>query len=121
MLPAEGGRIVVGAVLESKGGKRSIELTGSHEERLYRIPEASALFRGPPRVRVERASLPPALPDLDRLLQQLADNSVGFSLLADKDPLVAWVTVYPRAAVLARWGPKGERATRRLPVTEAEK
>lgn len=112
------GRIYAGALLETRGKKRCIELTGSHEERFFRLCEGSDLFQHILRITGQRHSLPPGFTELDAAVKRFADDPEGFSGLAEKDPKVSWLLAMPRAAVLARWGPRGERIARRLPAPQ---
>lgn len=108
------GGVFVGALLESKGGKRQVELTSSVVEKMFRVSEGSALLADILRRAGRRTSLPPGFTELDAVLRRFSDDPEEFSALAEKDPGVEWVEVMPRAAVMARWGAKGERASRRL-------
>lgn len=102
-------QVFVGALLESRSGQRSIELTQKGGERLYRLGQASALLAD----LLRRAGLTTAdlsFTELDAAVRLYSDDPEEFSALAEKDSHAEWLEVMPRAAVLARWGSKGARA-----------
>jgi hypothetical protein len=112
------GKLYAGALLETRGKKRCVELTGSHEEKLFRLCEGSDALRDILRQAGQRLSSPLGFTELDAAVNRYSDDPEGFSALADKDAKVTWLLAMPRAAVLARWGPRGERVARRLPAPE---
>lgn len=107
------GQVFVGALLENRAGKRHVELTMKSGDRLYRVYGASSLAGDVLREAGLKAT-DLGFTELDALVRRYSDDPQGFSALAEKDDKTDWLEVMPRAAVLARWGPKGERAARHL-------
>jgi len=108
-----GGGIFVGALLEGKRGQRHIELTGT-EQKFFRLSEGSRVLRDILQSAGYKRSVPPGFTELDALVRRFSDDPEGFVELTAKDPDAEWVDASPRAAVLARWGMKGERAAKYL-------
>jgi hypothetical protein len=109
-----GRAVFVGALFENRAEKRHIELTSSVMDRLFRLSEQSDVFGAGLRAASTRPGPALGFAELDAAVRRFADDPQGFRELIEKDPKAAWVDAMPRAAVLARWGPKGDRAVRRL-------
>lgn len=107
------GGVFAGALLEGKNEVRFIELTGT-DEKFFRLSYGSKLAKEVLALTGQRRSMPPGFTELDAIVRRFSDDPAAFGELAAKDPDVDWLDAYPRAAALARWGPKGERAAKYL-------
>lgn len=107
------GGVFAGALLEGKQGQRHVELTGT-DERFFRLSQGSRLLKDTLQSAGYKRSVPPGFTELDAIVRRFSDDPAAFFELAAKDPDTEWVDANPRAAVMARWGAKGERASKYL-------
>jgi hypothetical protein len=103
------GRFFAGALLVN-GTRRAIEVTAKDEDRLYRISEASPFLGGIVRARGK----PLGFAELDEVLSAYAADPENFAKRAEREAGVDFIEAMPRAAVLARWGPRAARIVKRL-------
>jgi len=105
VMMALGGDIFAGAILEKRHGKSRVAEVMSKRLGLFaRLPQGAEVLRRRPLTHRT----------LDDIVREFGEGPEEFRRAIERDQAVDFADVWPRAAVLARWGDKGARVVRHL-------